>query len=152
MPKIHHVKKARKDYPEHNIAKGSEYYWWWMRYSKTARGVKRYSKTPPKPSQLTTSPFLSELYSIQESIDAATEDDVEDVIEEAISSVEDLKSTTEESLENIPEQLKDGATGELLKARIEVLEAAIESLGEARDCETAEEKLEALANVDLSCE
>ena len=39
MPRVHHVKSARKDNPV--AKKGESYYWWKFRY-----GGKRYSKTP----------------------------------------------------------------------------------------------------------
>jgi len=59
MPKVHHVKKARKNNP---VCKaGESYYWWKFRY-----GGKHYNLTPPKASQLTQSPYLSVIYSCQE--------------------------------------------------------------------------------------
>jgi len=59
MARAHHVKKARKDNP---VAKaGESYYWWKFRF-----GDRHYSKTEPKASQLTQSPYLSVIYSCQE--------------------------------------------------------------------------------------
>jgi hypothetical protein len=56
MPKVNHVKCARKDNPEHDIKAGESYYWWSM--MQGSRGVKHYSKTYPKRSQLTNSDFF----------------------------------------------------------------------------------------------
>ena len=35
MPRVHFVKKARKDYPSTGIQKGDSYYWWQFRYGGT---------------------------------------------------------------------------------------------------------------------
>lgn len=60
MPKVTHVKRARKD---NAVAKaGESYYWWKFRY-----GGKHFSLTYPKQSQLTQSPYLSVIYDCQES-------------------------------------------------------------------------------------
>ncbi len=59
MARAHHVNKARKDNP---VAKaGESYYWWKFRF-----GGRHYSKTEPKASQLTQSPYLSVIYSCEE--------------------------------------------------------------------------------------
>ena len=59
MPKVTHVKRARKDNP---VAKaGESYYWWKFRY-----GGKHFSLTYPKQSQLTQSPYLSVIYDCQD--------------------------------------------------------------------------------------
>lgn len=48
--------------------------------------------------------------------------------EEIASDLEDLKDELECNLDNIPEQLQDGAAGSLLQERIEELESAIDEL------------------------
>ncbi len=59
MPRVTHVRKARKDNP---VCKaGESYYWWKFRF-----GGKHYSLTYPKPSQLTQSVYLSVIYACQE--------------------------------------------------------------------------------------
>jgi len=64
VPKVHKV-KARKDYPQFGIKKGDEHYTWSVMYgprnSRTFRQL-----TPPKPSQLTSSEFLIEYYSMEQ--------------------------------------------------------------------------------------
>ena len=94
MPRIHHVKSARKNYPSAGIKKGDSYYWWKFRYSS-----RQLSKTPPRASQLTQSEFLSQVYDLQDAIGAwsseakTTEEelsDVESAIEGWISRIHEL--------------------------------------------------------------
>ncbi len=59
MPRVTHVKNARKDNPVCKV--GESYYWWKFRY-----GGKHYSLTPPKASQLTQSVYLGTIYDSQE--------------------------------------------------------------------------------------
>jgi hypothetical protein len=108
------------------IAKGESYYWWQFK-----NGGKHFSKTAPKPSQLTQSNYLSQLYSIQESMDdpkAETADDLQAFVEDIKEQLESLKEETEGSLENMPESLQQGPTGELLQERIDALDNAINEL------------------------
>lgn len=72
MPRVHYVKKARKD--NGCVSKGESYYWWKFRY-----GSKCMSKKPPKASQLTQSEFLSTVYDINERIEECACDSLEDL-------------------------------------------------------------------------
>jgi hypothetical protein len=125
MPRVHHVKKARKAIKEYDIKVGDSYYWWKFRY-----GGKRVSKTPPRRSQLTQSGYLSQLYDIQDRIGEAGNDIVDadglvSFIEEIKSSIEELRSEAESSLENMPEHLQESSSsGEILRERIDTLEQA----------------------------
>lgn len=121
MPKVHHVKKSRKDNP---IAKkGESYYWWKFRY-----GGKRYSKTYPKRQQLTQSGFKISLYDIEDDLSkslsvAESKDDLQNAIDGILPEIENLKDECEESLNNMPEHLQqDSSSGELLQERIDNLE------------------------------
>lgn len=108
------------------IAKGESYYWWAFK-----NGRKHFSKTHPKPSQLTQSNYLSQLYLIQERVDeisALDAGDIESFIEELKSDLESLKEETEGSLENMPESLQSSPTGELLQERIDSIDSAISEL------------------------
>lgn len=131
MARAHHVKRARRAYKDAGIKKG-ESYWWWRFYRSTH--VNR-SKVQPRPSQLTGSDFLSQLYAIQEEIEALPAD------AELISAVEDLagrlRTLGEEQTDkrdNMPEALQDSETGQLLEARAEACEAGADEL-EAIDLE-----------------
>lgn len=129
MARAHFVKSARKNNKELGIKKGDSYYWWQFRY-----GPKHASKTPPRPSQLTQSAFLSTWYGLQERIqDGAfrgleTIEDLESVKDEIYSEIEDLKSETEGNLDNMPDGLKEGDTGQLLQERIDGLDGVLSEL------------------------
>ena len=128
MPKVHFVKKARKDYPEAGIKKGESYYWWKFRYG----GIQR-SKTFPKKWQLTRSEFLSRVYQIEDELDnidviiegkkpEEVETEIQSFIDEITMEIDELKDECQEKLDNMPEQLQDSSdAGVLLQERIEAL-------------------------------
>lgn len=124
MAKVHFVKKSRKDYPAFGIKKGDSYYYWsLMTGPRSSRTYK--SLTRPKPSQLTISAFLSTLYGIQERIEEVKFTELEDLksfVEEILGDIESLKDETQSSLDNMPEGLQQGDTGQLLQERIDGLE------------------------------
>jgi hypothetical protein len=125
MPRVTHVKSARKDNPV--CQKGEPYFWWKFRY-----GGKRYSLTRPKPSQLTQSEYLGTVYGLQEQIEAwgsiTNEDDLEMFKDEVRGQLEELRDTTEESRENMPESLQESPTGELLQERYDALDEAVNEI------------------------
>lgn len=118
MPRVTHVKKARKDNPV--CKKGGSYYWWKFRY-----GGKHYSLTRPRQSQLTQSAYFSTVYAMQEGIEDASVDcfdDFETLKDDITSQVDELRDETQSSLDNMPESLTYSPTGELLQERIDALE------------------------------
>lgn len=120
MARVHHVKKARKNYKHAGIKKGESYYWWKFRY-----GGKNMSKTYPKPSQLTQSEFLGALYAMQEKISdfsCDTVDEFNSFKEEIIEEIDQLIDETQGKLDNMPDALQQAPTGELLQNRIDALE------------------------------
>jgi hypothetical protein len=120
MPRVTHVKAARKKNPV--CKKGESYYWWKFRY-----GGKRYSKTPPRGSQLTQSAYYSTVRGMCEGIEDYAVDNVDDfetLKEDIASQIQDLLSETQDSLDNMPESLQYSPTGELLQERIDALENA----------------------------
>jgi hypothetical protein len=128
MPKVTLVKKSRvprKDsYTGVNIPVGSSYYTWAFRY-----GGPRYSLTSPKQSQLTNSPFLQALYGLQEEIgDLNAEDVSQEKIDEFVSALEDMRDEVQGSLDNMPEGLQEGDTGQMMQERIDSCESAIDEL------------------------
>jgi hypothetical protein len=130
MPQVHHVKSARKENPVAKV--GEPYYWWKFRY-----GGKHYSKTYPKPSQLTQSEFLIQVYEIQEELDALNPEDVVDLesqVQEIASRIRDIGSEQEDKRYNMPDSLQDSENGQLLEQR-------------AYDCEAWASELE---SVDFS--
>jgi hypothetical protein len=125
MAKIYFVKSARKDNP---VAKKGESYYWW----KHAFGPKQYSKNSPKPSQLTNSPYLSQIYALQESIesdmfkDLKSFDDLENLRDEIANQLEDIKDECQDSFDNIPEQFQDTSQSAItLQEYIDELESSI---------------------------
>lgn len=138
MTRVHFVKKALKDNPV--AKKGESYYWWSFRF-----GGKRYSKTPPRPSMLTQSEFLSAVYCLQEQIqDAspATMEELEDLVEDWKGQINEIRDGCQERFDNMPEGLQQSDTGSLLEERIsemESWEADLESLDLSREEEEPEE-------------
>jgi hypothetical protein len=126
MTKVHMVKHARKNYPEHGIVKGDTYYWWQFAFRP-----KQFSKTPPKPAQLTQSAFLQSLYEIQDRIRNLSPETVQDLsseLEEIINDIENLRDEQEEKRNNMPEQLQESNSGELLQERYDGLDSWISEL------------------------
>lgn len=130
MPRVYTVKKARKARPEHDIAVGDTYYWW-----KFRRGGIRYSKTMPKRSQLTQSPFKQWLFDFEDGLrDRIVDggwmvDDFESAVEQVVDELQEQLSEVEYALEAIPEQLRDTSfSGELLTERIDGLQSWIDEL------------------------
>ena len=158
MPHVTFVKKARKDNP---VAKKGESYDWWAVMVSGRGGPKHYSKTPPRPSQLTQSEFLGSLYGLQERIeDLEANDGLGATVEEIASELRDLGQEQSDKKDNMPDGLQEGATGELLQERADACEAAADELegitfdvadkeGEQTDDEYWEEKLDEVQAVSI---
>lgn len=147
MPRVHYVKKARKDNP---VAKrGESYYWWKFRY-----GGKQYSTTRPRQSQLTQSPHLSMIYEAQEMIedfsipDAATFGDphelaeaVRDLASEwegAIDTLREVASNYNESADNKEEYFPGG--GDEIREKADAVESS------ADEAENQKDEIESIAS------
>lgn len=139
MPKVHHVKKARKDNKKAGIKKGESYYWWAFRVGRGS--IKRYSKTPPRPSQLTNSEYMSSFLSLQEEIEdeaqgVKTKEDAESLAQFMRDKAEEYRTLGDEQQEkfdNMPEGLQSGDTGQLLECRKEACDRGAEELESAAD-------------------
>lgn len=132
MAQAHYVKRALKDNP---VAKKGESYYWWKHMIGGRGGALHYSKTPPKPSQLTTSEFLQTWYQVQEALDDAdptmlAADGVREIRDEQMGYLDELADTTDDKVNNLPEGLADGAPGERLRARAEAAREWSEALGQ----------------------
>lgn len=121
MARVKYVKKARKDVPVADIKAGDEYW-----YVKFRFGGKRYFKQYPRRSQTTQSAFYSTLWEIEDgSIAGMTaSDDLKDQCESVAQELRDLADECQSSLDNMPEGLQQGSSGEMLQERISALEAA----------------------------
>lgn len=120
MPRVNYVKAAAKD---NTVAKkGEPYYWWKFRY-----GGKHLSKTPPKQSQLTQSAYLQTIYSLQE-LEQPEFDMLSDSLDDIKGQLETLRDEQQEKLDNMPEGLQQGSTGQLLQERYDACENAVNEL------------------------
>lgn len=146
MARVTFVKKARKDYPESGIKKGDSYYWWKFRF-----GGKHKSKVKPKPSQLTQSEFLGTLYAIQEEIaekttaDFNSSEDFDTFIEDKKGELNNLADETNDKRENMPENLYDSPTGEMLEERsssVNEMADELENIDTEIDIEKEEDQTE----------
>lgn len=109
------VKSARKDNP---VAKKGESYWWWQLW----HGPKQYSRTRPTQSQLTNSPFLSEVYALVEGLpDTMDRAEVEDFVGQLEGMLEEL----EDNLSNMPEQLQGSS---VVQERIDLMQEWIQAV------------------------
>lgn len=120
MARLHHVKKARKARPDQSIEVGDSYYWWANKtgpYSST----KRYSKTRPRPSQMTVSEFSGQQLALGERLeDLSINLSFEDLVtirDEIVDEIGTLGEEQTEKHDNMPEGLQAGPTGELLENR-----------------------------------
>jgi hypothetical protein len=154
VPRVNQVKRANKSPGSCGkcgdvIPAGYPYKHWSFRYGgKHIRCMK--PACAPKAADLTQSEFLRSLAGIQEDLDQARKgysenSDVEsfaDELEEIAGRVRELGEECQEKLDNMPEGLQQGQTGELLQERAEACENAASELETA--AEEAREKAEDL--------
>jgi hypothetical protein len=154
MPRVHTVEKARKADDRYGIKVGDKYYWWTFK-NRAGPGTKVKSKTYPKPSQLTRSAFKSQWRSFGEQIaELAIEDGLHDALQSIAADIRSLGEEQQSSLDNMPEGLQQGDTGQMLQERIDACEAwadEIEGLDEPEreepEHETFEEFLERIPSI-----
>lgn len=118
------------------IKKGEPYYWWQFRY-----GGKRISKERPRRSALTQSNYYATLWDIEDDLQEATasnKDEFDEIKQDFVSRAEELRDECQNSLDNIPENLQQAPTGELLQERIDALENFISEL-EGVECEDTDD-------------
>jgi hypothetical protein len=130
MARATHVKAARRRYSEDEtgidggIKKGQSYYWW-----KFKRGGKRFSLTAPRASQLTQSAFYGTLADLQDRInDLEPNESLVDEVPSLSEALQELGEECQSSLDNMPEGLQQGPTGELLQERIDACQGAADEL------------------------
>lgn len=149
MARAKFVKKARKAVPSAGIEVGDSYYWWKFRH-----GGKHYSKTAPRPSQLTNSDKLSRARACAEALEdievteGMTLDELRDSVNEIASQIEEVAQEYRDSVDNMPEGLQQGSVAEECNEKADELEnwqqeveSCLDSLDEApeRDDYEAEE-------------
>jgi hypothetical protein len=100
VPKVNFVKAAAKD---NRVAKkGESYYWWKFRY-----GSKHMSKTPPRPSQLTQSDFLSRQMELEELRNLKNQ--MTEAAREIESSVQSTVSAAQSEFDQVQKSIQGGA-------------------------------------------
>jgi hypothetical protein len=111
---------ARKDYPDSGIAKGDQYWYVKIKTGPRSSRVMR-SKTPFRRSQLTQSDYLSQLYDWEDGKAAISS---MDETQEFADTIRTLGEEQGEKLDNTPEGLQQGDSGQMLEARRDACEAA----------------------------
>ena len=161
MPRVHQ-QKARKDYPDAGIKAGDVYYKWTTRAGPYTRGVVHRSLERPMPWQLTSSPFLQQRYLIEHNLGEIQGAEAASEIESIAEEIRSLGEECQASLENMPEGLQQGATGEMLQERVDACETAADVLDdivqrlepdpdEPMDEEELEELLDEARGVTIDC-
>lgn len=115
---------ARKDYP--GIAKGEKYWFVQIKTGPRSSRILR-QKSPFNRSQLTSSDYLSQLYSWE---DSKAEISSMDDAQEFADTVGNLGEEQREKFDNMPEGLQQGDTGQMIEARAEACEAAKDAIEE----------------------
>lgn len=128
MVRSHFVKSSRKEYKDsftgETIGIGESYYWWAFRFQP-----RKVSKIPPKQSQLTQSEFWQTVYGIQEEIEGMVANDtITDQLDTFKGEIESLKDETDEKLSNMPANLQNSQTTELLQSRVDSLQEWYDNL------------------------
>jgi len=129
MPKVT-TQKAGKDYPQYGIQKGDTYFRWAF-----FRQPDQLSKTYPTREQLTQDEGLQMAYGVFDG-DVPTE---ACEVATATCSLDEAASLIQEKLDNMPEGLQEGDTGQQLQSRIDSIEASAEGLQELNESLTEAE-------------
>ena len=144
MPRVHHVKSARKDNPVAKV--GESYYWWEFRF-----GGKKFSRTPPRRSQLTQSEKLGRAYELAERMDDIPldtdfdHDSLKEAVENFVSilesitqDIQELAGEYRESAENIRASFSESPTADDCEEKAEELD------GWVIEIESASSELESI--------
>lgn len=119
-----HYRKARKAYPDSGIEAGQMYYY--CKIKTGPRSSRELRSLQPFPrSQLTSSEFLGRAYDLEDQIAALDFADVDSAVGDAESIVDEIDALGDEQqdkLDNMPDGLREGPTGELLQERVDMCE------------------------------
>lgn len=139
------IQTARKVYEcgkcKKKILKGEQY----IKFtpSRFQKMRKRCMGCPPTRSELTTSDFLAEMYSIEDEIQSIVvkspqvitkesidglKGEIESEIESIKSRLEDLQSETQDRHDNIPDNLQNGMIAEMLQGRCDSIDEMMSDL------------------------
>jgi hypothetical protein len=146
--------KARKGYEcskcKALIKKGEHYFR--FKLTRFSSVQMRCSLHRPTRQEMTTSDFWSQVYDLEDSISNLSAEEMEsarDAIDPILSDIETLRDEQEEKLYNMPDQLQDSDTGQLLQERYDGMQEWYDELdgvdtdideGLAEDYEEGDEK------------
>jgi len=158
MPKINHVAKAQKDQGTCGkcgveIRKGDPYRWLKIKFG--GRKIRcTHGDCDFKASDKTNSEFLSQVYDLNDRVSELTNiTDLDELVSEIENLVEEYNSLAddcEEKLNNMPEGLQQGSTGEMLQERADGCRECADSLdGTDRDFDEDTWREEALETLDI---
>lgn len=166
MPKVITIRKAQKAQGSCGncrkpIEPGDSYRFWKFRYGgKHVRCMA--TACSPKASNLTQSEYLSGSASIEETFNeavsqAACLQDIIDALNEASETTRELGEEQGSKLDNMPEGLQQGDTGQLLEARRDACETVADELeSKASELEGSDEYEELDPELpehrDIACE
>ena len=120
------------------IVKGQEYYQWAIKAQRGGTVYRQHtSHGPVRQSQLTHSKMSGAYAAIEAAEDsiaaAGSVDELEEALNDCISEIESVRDEYQESLDNMPEGLQQGDTGQQIQEKIDELESFIGELESARD-------------------
>lgn len=125
MPRVHHVRKARKDNP---VAKAGQSYYWW----KFMHQSRCYSATRPRHSQLCqgkNASFYAALEGLEDEAAGATEnDDLDTARTNLVESLGEVRDDYQDGWDNLPENFQYADTGETMQEAIYSIEELISEL------------------------
>lgn len=134
MPKIHYVRRANKTKRKHGIRKGAEYWWWYCRPSGKLRGLKMYSPTPPKNSQLTLSPGKRSYWRAIEdaehwcSLDTDNLPGVIEGLKNCVALLEETAQSQREKIDAMPAHLQSSPIHDKIRVIVEMCDDACDKI------------------------
>jgi hypothetical protein len=124
------LRKAAKAYPAQGIEKGDQYYFAQIKTGPRSSRIIR-SKSPIPRSQLTTSDFLSQLYSIEDNSFVGI--DGPDGLREVAETIRELGQEQQEKYDNMSDGLQQGDTGVMIEERANGMESWADNIDSAAD-------------------
>jgi hypothetical protein len=146
MARVTHAAKARKDAGQCSrcrtpIKAGEPYKWFANRIGRSSHRKNFCKNCNPRPSEMTTSDKLSNLYAAQESIEDALQrgeqdfetfrDNVRAALEEAAQTARDTGQEYRDSKDNMPESFQNSSPGEELDEKADQCDAWADELESA---------------------
>lgn len=143
MPRITHVKKAQKDQGNCRrcgkpIKTGDSYKWFANLIGRTSIRKNFCIACTPRPSDLTTSDKLAQLYSVQETLEEAIAvvgcaEMLADALREAEGEAREVSEAYRESISNMPENLQQSSQCDEMNEKADNIDSWADDLSSAAD-------------------